>query len=207
MLASLGRDGLALRDVAPARKERFIPASNGDFHYIEIGGLGNDGSAQAELLPRREAPSRATQIVRAGDIITSTVRPIRRLSAIIEPGQDGFVCSSGFVVLQPLAIRPEALLTYLRLPPVCALMDLHTSASMYPAISESDLLRLPIPKIHLSVQQAIQESVQSARQARLRASQLLDAAKRAVEIAIETSESDALAFLDRTLAEAGEAIP
>ena len=207
MLATLGRDGLSIRDVAPARKERFIPASNGDFHYIEIGGLGNDGCAQAELLPQREAPSRATQIVRVGDIITSTVRPIRRLSAIIESSQDGFVCSSGFVVLQPLAIRPEALLTYLRLPPVCALMDLHTSASMYPAISEADLLRLPIPQIPLSVQEAIEASVQLARRARQRAKQLLDAAKRAVEIAIESSESDALAFLDQTLAEAGEANP
>jgi len=196
MLARLGRDGLMIRDVAPARKERFTPADSGSFNYIEIGGLGADGTAQAECLPQREAPSRATQFVRAGDVITSTVRPIRRLSAAIDPSQDGHVCSSGFVVLQPRAISSDVLLTYLRLPPVCVLMDLHTSASMYPAISEADLLALPIPEIPAATQRTIEKSALAARQAKQRATQLLDAAKRAVEIAIEQDEKSALAYLE-----------
>lgn len=195
MIARLGRDGLTIQDVAPARKERFNPATSGDFHYIEIGSLGNDGTAQAERLPQREAPSRATQFVRAGDVVTSTVRPIRRLSAVIDADQDGYVCSSGFVVLQPRAIRSDVLLTYLRLPPVCALMNLHTSASMYPAISEADVLALPIPIISAAVQQAVEKSALAARQAKQRATQLLDAAKRAVETAIEDSEAAAVEYL------------
>lgn len=117
------------------------------------------------------------------------------MSAVIAPVQDGYVCSSGFVVLQPRAIKPDVLLTYLRLPPVCALMDLHTSASLYPAISETDLLALPIPKIPAATQQAIEKSALAARQARQRATRLLDAAKRAVEIAIEKDEKSALAYL------------
>ena len=196
MLARLGRDDLTIQDVAPTRKERFTPADSGDFHYIEIGGLATDGTAQAERLFQREAPSRATQYVRAGDVITSTVRPIRRLSAAIDESQDGYVCSSGFVVLQPSAIYSDVLLTYLRLPPICVLMDLHTSASMYPAISESDLLALPIPKISTATQQAVEKSVLAARQAKQRASKLLDAAKRAVEIAIEQDEKSALTYLE-----------
>lgn len=196
MLTRLGRDGLKIRDVAPARKERFMPSDSGDFNYIEIGGLGADGTAQAECLQQQEAPSRATQFVRAGDVITSTVRPIRRLSAAIDKSQDGHVCSSGFVVLQPRAISSDVLLTYLRLPPVCALMDLHTSASMYPAISEADLLALPIPEIPAATQRAIEKSVLAARQAKQCATQLLDTAKRAVEIAIEQNEKSALVYLE-----------
>ena len=196
MLARLGCDGLTIQHVAPARKERFTPADSGDFHYIEIGGLGADGTAQAECLPQREAPSRATQHVRAGDVITSTVRPIRRLSAAIDGSQDGYVCSSGFVVLQPRVISSDVLLTYLRLPAVCTLMDLHTSASMYPAISEVDLLALPIPIIPAATQRAIEKSALAARQAKQRATQFLDAAKRAVEIAIEQGEKSALAYLE-----------
>lgn len=196
MLTCLGRDSLTIHDVAPARKERFTPADSGNFHYIEIGGLGTDGTAQAECLPQREAPSRATQYVRVGDVITSTVRPIRRLSAAIDASQDGYVCSSGFVVLQPRAISSDVLLTYLRLPPVCTLMDLHTSASMYPAISEADLLALPIPEIPAATQRTIEKSVQAARQAKQHATHLLDTAKRAVEIAIEHDEKSALAYLE-----------
>ena len=196
LMKRLGRDGLRLRDVAPARHERFTPEETGQFDYIEIGGVGADGTATAETLEQSEAPSRATQYVRAGDVITSTVRPIRRLSALIAKEQDGHVCSSGFVVLEPQQISSEVLLTYLRLPLVCELMDLHTSATMYPAISEADLLSLPIPAIDAKTQQAIQQSVRDAVSSREKSNRLLDAAKRAVEIAIEDSEAAALAYLD-----------
>ncbi|MBC7214548.1 MAG: hypothetical protein H5U28_04970 [Burkholderiaceae bacterium] len=195
LLARLGRDGLRLSDVAPARHERFEPSGSGDFEYIEIGSVGADGTAASESVPMAEAPSRATQYVRTGDVITSTVRPIRRLSALVAPEQDGAVCSSGFVVLQPQGISGEVLLTYLRLPLVCELMDLHTSATMYPAISESDLLALPIPAIAPSVQAQVQDAVRQSAYARQHATDLLDAAKRAVEIAIEDSEAVALRFL------------
>ena len=195
LLARLGRDGLRLSDVAFVRRERFEPTGLDNFNYIEIGSLGSDGTAASESVPMAEAPSRATQYVRTGDVITSTVRPIRRLSALVAPEQDGAVCSSGFVVLQPQKISGEVLLTYLRLPLVCELMDLHTSATMYPAISESDLLALPIPAISPSVQVQIQNAVRQSAHARQHAARLLDAAKRAVEIAIEDSEAAALAYL------------
>lgn len=131
------------------------------------------------------------------DIITSTVRPIRRLSAQIDPDQNGYVCSSGFVVLEPTGIRPELLLTFLRLPIICELMDLLASASMYPAISEAEILGLPLPSVDDATEKAVVAAVQEGRAARARAHSLLDAAKRAVEIAIEDSEVAALAYLDK----------
>jgi type I restriction enzyme, S subunit len=195
LLAILGGDGHTIGELAPARSERFTPASSGSFDYLEIGGVRMDGTVQAESVLHKEAPSRATNYVRAGDVITSTVRPIRRLSALIAPEQDGFVCSSGFVVLQPKKVAPEVLLTYLRLPVVCELMDLHTSASLYPAISEQDLLSLPMPLIDATTSDAICAAVKSSQAGRQRAAELLEAAKRAVEIAIEDSEAAALAYL------------
>ena len=75
-------------------------------------------------------------------------------------------------------------------------MDLHTSASLYPAISEQDLLALPVPRIDQNTQKTVSAAVQAAQQSRQRATQLLDAAKRAVEIAIEDSEAAGLAYLE-----------
>lgn len=195
LLQRLRRDGSTIGGVAPPRHERFVPGSEGKFQYIEIGGVGADGTARAETVMQDEAPSRATWRVRSGDVITSMVRPVRRLSALVPPAQDGCVCSSGFVVLQPVAITTEVLLTYLRLPPICELMDLHTSASLYPAISEADLLALPVPRIDATTQAAVAAAVRTAQASRLRAATLLGAAKRAVEIAIEDSERSALAWL------------
>jgi len=56
----------------------------------------------------------------------------------LEPEQAGNICSSGFAVLTPKGIPSELLFAYLRLPVICELMDLHTTASMYPAISTTD---------------------------------------------------------------------
>ena len=196
LLNHLKRDALTIGDMAPARHERFSPGATGSFNYIEIGGVRSDGTAVSESVPQDDAPSRATSIVREGDVITSTVRPIRRLSALIDPEQDGHVCSSGFVVLQPTAMPAEVLLTYLRLPPVCELMDVHTSASLYPAISELDLLAIPIQRIDTATQTQVVDSVRAAQAGRRRAAELLDAAKRSVEIAIEDSEAAALHYLN-----------
>lgn len=198
LLSKLSADGLTIHEVAPARHESFDAAKHlaDTFDYIEISGLRSDGTATSESTPTDEAPSRASQLVRQGDIITSTVRPIRRLSAIIAPEQDGHVCSSGFVVLDPTAIAPEVMLTYLRLPIICELMDLHTSASLYPAISERDLLKLPIPRIADKTAQPIITQVRQAHAARQQAQALLAKAKRAVEVAIEEGEKAALILLD-----------
>jgi type I restriction enzyme S subunit len=196
LLAKLGVGGLSIRDVAPPRHEDFRGAGGpGEFDYIEIGALRGDGTVDAERLPCAEAPSRAAWHVRAGDVVTSTVRPNRRLSALIVPEQDGYIASSGFVVLQPDAVSAEVLLTYLRLPPVCEVMDLHASASLYPAISETDLLKLPFPKLNAKVCDEVTSAMRAAHAARREAQTLLVNAQHAVELAIEQGEPDAKRFL------------
>jgi len=195
LLRHLSIDGLSIGDVAPVRRERFVPKAIGSFSYIEISAIEADGTAFGDEIAQSEAPSRAAWHVQAGDVITSMVRPIRRLSALIAQDQAGSVCSSGFVVLNPTAIAGEVLLTYLRLSPVCELLDLHTSASLYPAISEQDLLTIPVPYVDDSMEATVVDCVRTAQASRRRAAELLDAAKRAVEIAIEESEASAVEYL------------
>lgn len=198
LLQLLARDNTCIGDVAPARHEEFVAGSSGEFDYIEISDIQSDGTTVSNRLLQSGAPSRATWYVRPGDVLASTVRPIRRLSAIVTPEQDSFVCSSGFVVLAPQTVSPELLLTYLRLPQVCELMDLHTSASMYPTISEGDLLNLPFRRVPSDVEKDIVMAVRQSHSTRCEARNLLDRAKRAVEIAIEQSEAEALRYLSES---------
>jgi hypothetical protein len=195
LLDVLGRDGRTLSDIAKPRRDRFSAKKCDAFHYIEIGDVEGGGGLGATLLDSADAPSRATWHVRKGDVLTSTVRPIRRLSAIVAPEQDRYVASSGFAVLQPTGVTSEVLMTFLRLPAICELMDLYASASMYPAISEGDILGLPVPEFPNEVADAVTAAVQSAFAARARSRALLTSAKRAVEIAIEEGEAAALAHL------------
>ena len=195
LLERLSQDGQTLADVAPARHERFIPERGVNFQYIEIGGIKGDGTAEAEAVAGEDAPSRATWYVHENDVVTSTVRPIRRLTAIISPEQGGNVCSSGFVVLEPQNISPVVLMTYLRLPYVCQILDLRTSASLYPALSERDLMTLPIPIFSSEIEAKVVENVRQSHAMRESSQRLLETAKRAVEMAIEESEAAALAYL------------
>lgn len=181
--------GETIGDVAPLTKRRFKPIPGNLFNYIEISDIGTAGTAESSVVPGEDAPSRATWIVRPGDIITSTVRPIRRLSAIILPEQDGFICSSGFAVLRPRDIEPELLLAYLRLPLVAELLNLYTTASMYPAISTADLLRIPFRRPDSKARAKIVAKVRESFAARSESIRLLAEAQRMVESAIVNAPS------------------
>lgn len=182
-LAIMSQSGMQLRDYAPPVKQRFVPQPGELFEYIEIGNLTRDGRAESETVMGEDAPSRAQWIVHPNYIITSTVRPIRRLSALIEDDQDNHVCSSGFAVLKPKEelVSPELLLLYLRLPIVCEILDLSTTASMYPAISLVDLLSLPVTLPDHDVQRRIVSRVRESRQALKQANALWEDAKRRVQ--------------------------
>jgi restriction endonuclease S subunit len=186
LIRALSRDGKTIGDVAKLSKRRFKPQNGVEFQYIEIGDVNANGTADSTPVLGEEAPSRAAWTVTAGDIITTTVRPIRRLSAIISADQSGNVCSSGFAVLTPRNqdTPSELLLTFLRLPLVCELLDLYTTASMYPAISTTNLLTIPISLPDVETRQRIVAKVREALKARTEAWRLLDDAKDAVERAI-----------------------
>lgn len=88
---------------------------------------------------------------------------------------------------------------YLRSPIVCEILDLHTTASMYPAISAENLLKIPITLPKESTRQKITEKVMESRKAREQSKQLLEIAKTGVERAIETDEATATAWIVRQL--------
>lgn len=187
LIAALSRGGQTIADLAKLSKRRFKPKLGAEFQYIEIGDVFGSGTADSNPVADEEAPSRATWVVKPGDIITTTVRPIRRLSAIITNDQNGSVCSSGFAVLTPRnskEMAPELLLAYLRLPLVCELLDLYTTASMYPAISTDDLMKIPISLPDDTTRQTIVSKVRESLNSRREARRLLDQAKAMVEKAI-----------------------
>jgi hypothetical protein len=152
-----------------------------DFQYIEIGRITPDGSATAETVKGEQAPSRATWIVHSEDVITTLVRPIRRLTALIGQEQDGYVCSSGFAVLQATSVSVEVLLVYLRLRPIVELLNLYTTASMYPAISAADLMKIPVKRPSATAAQRVREHIIKSRELRQRSVDCLKDAKLRVQ--------------------------
>ncbi len=124
LLDLLAVDGRTIADVANPRREKFRPNACAAFDYIEISDIDGAGAATSTRLASEDAPSRAHMACAGGGHYHVHRAPDPPPVAQITPEQEGFVCSSGFVVVTPRDIAPEVLLTYLRLPVICELLDL-----------------------------------------------------------------------------------
>jgi type I restriction enzyme S subunit len=123
------------------------------FRYIDIESVDNVALriTEPKTVTVEEAPSRARKLVRAGDVLFSTVRPYLRNIASVPTGLDGEIASTGFAVLRADAAR--ALPGYL-LAAVCDQRFVDkanalTTGASYPAITENQLfdLRIPLPPL------------------------------------------------------------
>ena len=137
--------------------------------------------------------------IATGDLVVSRLRSYLREIAVVLPS-DGVpsVASTEFIVLRPKAERPlsvEALLVYLRLRLPQIVFKWSQDGSNHPRFDERELLNLPVPRALIAGQATYEAAVREMVTQRQRATRLLDAAKRAVEIAIEDSEAAALAYL------------
>lgn len=73
---------------------------NETFRYVEIGNVEPlRGIIKAEVLNVNKAPSRATQIIKEGDLIIGTTRPYLKKFAMVPYKYNDCVCSSGFQVI------------------------------------------------------------------------------------------------------------
>lgn len=160
--------------------------------------------ALVPLLDAEKEPSFAADIgsmkkvLRDGDVAVSRLRAYLKEIAVVRT-DDAIpsVGSSEFIVLRPngTEISPETLMVFMRSAPVQTILKWCQDGSQHPRFSEGDLLSIPVPDAVADVSVTVTQIVQQGFAARDRARRLLDAAKRAVEIAIEDSEAAALAHL------------
>lgn len=108
--------------------------------YIDIGSVSQDTKAIGGLTPimGSEAPSRARQLVQAGDILVSTVRPNLNAVARVPEELDGATASTGFSVLRPEPdyVYPAYLFHWVRTGEFVAEMMRQATGQSYPAVSD-----------------------------------------------------------------------
>lgn len=144
-------------------KRQFLPKGGKSFDYIEINRVSTVlGTYDAIHLDDAEAPSRAQYVVKPGDVILSEVRPNRSAVSLIPKGIGRTVCSSGFGVLKAERISPEYLFAYLKTSIITSLLDRETTATMYPAVADKDVLALPFPQPSKNIEKEVTSAVQKA---------------------------------------------
>ena len=141
-------------------------APDDSFVYIDLSAVDQAAKAitGARDMPCKEAPSRARQLVAAGDVLVSTVRPNLNAVAQVPSEFDGATASTGFCVLRP---RPGALdgaylLHWVRSPRFVSEMVRRATGASYPAVSDRIILESSLPLPPLPEQRRIAEMLDRA---------------------------------------------
>ncbi len=141
------------------------------------------------------------KLLKAGDLVVSRLRSYLREIAIVEPSTDfPMVASTEYIVLRPIShtvLPVEALLVYLKSPLPQIVLKWSQDGSNHPRFDEKEILRMPVPRALIANPTPYVNAMQKLKASKQRAGELLAAATRAVEIAIEDSEGAALAYIDQ----------
>lgn len=137
-----------------------------EFEYIDIASIDRDSKAISSTSRFRAAgaPSRARQIVRANDVLISTVRPNLNAVAVVPPSLDGAIASTGFCVLRcnPKRLNYRYLFHWVRTPQFVAHMVKLATGASYPAVSDRIVKDSEIPPQSPSEQKRIADILDKA---------------------------------------------
>ncbi|MDE8651484.1 restriction endonuclease subunit S [Novosphingobium album (ex Liu et al. 2023)] len=127
-----------------------------EIDYIEISDVDEVvGIKGTTTLAFGNAPSRARRIVRAGDILVSTVRTYLRAIAPLPQDLDGAIASTGFCVIRGQCADSGFLGYAIRSEAFVAEVISRSVGVSYPAINASDLVAIHISIPSLAEQAAI----------------------------------------------------
>ena len=139
---------------------------DGEFTYVDVGAVDQDSKtiASSRRLACRDAPSRARQIIRSGDVLVSTVRPNLNAVGRVPVELDGATASTGFCVLRPRSEVADGayLFHWVRSPRFVGEMVRRATGASYPAVSNRIVCESKIPLPPLPEQRRIVEFLDKA---------------------------------------------
>ncbi|MBI4802606.1 MAG: restriction endonuclease subunit S [Elusimicrobia bacterium] len=119
--------------------------------YIDISSIERTGNISAvKDIEFKDAPSRAKRIVKAGDIIVSSVRPYLRAFARIIDLSKNLIASTGFTVLRPRSnVDGGYIYQHILSSSFVKYLEGRMVGSNYPAVNASDVAeyQMPVPTI------------------------------------------------------------
>ena len=177
----------SLGKVCTLNEKNFNPIETHEYKYIELSNIGKSREiTSCTTSIGAELPSRARRLVRANDVIVSSIEGSLQSVALVTDEYDKAICSTGFYVVKSETINPETLLVLFKSEPMQNLLKQGCSGTILTAIGRNELQNIVMPKIRNEVQTEIAAYVQKSISLRNEAKQLLESAKLKVEDAIST---------------------
>lgn len=130
-----------------------------EFRYIDLGTVDRVKHSinDTETITKENAPSRAQQVVREGDVLFGTTRPMLKRYCIVPADYDGQVASTGFCVLRANTDRvlTNFLFHLLGTATFYKYVEANERGASYPAIPDNVVKKFRIPVPPLEVQREI----------------------------------------------------
>lgn len=163
LIAELCPDGIeykALGDtLVHTENIRWAEHRDEEYQYIDLTSVSRVGHRieSTETIDAQSAPSRAQQIVSAGDILFGATRPTLMRYCEVPQEYDGQIASTGYAVfrLNASIVIPRFVMHCLGTNEFMAHLETYQKGSAYPAISMRDLKKYRIPVPPLEVQREI----------------------------------------------------
>jgi type I restriction enzyme S subunit len=172
--------------------ERFARGKLDEIDYLDISSVdARSGVALPNRMEAAEAPSRASYVVRPGDVLVSTVRPDRNVVALVtKTGDVPVVASNGFCLLRADGVPPELVFAFCKTDAFRRLLARRATASMYPAATDRDVLDMPFVEPNSASMASIVAKVQQGLAMMEAARTSIAAAVAEMEMAVSAASSE-----------------
>ena len=180
-----------LGELAYRKKMKTYADAEENYKYIEISDINTDiGEVNYTERLGKQLPPNARIPIDGGELIISKVRPTRGAIGIVaEELSKNIFCSSAFSVFTVSSPLKEYLYLIARSIIGKLQMERPTTGTSYPTINDRDVENINVPTLPDETQQKLASFVRQSYEARSKAKQLLEEAKRIVENAIETESN------------------
>ena len=183
--------------VCELKDKNYNPEENKEYKYIELANIGTSGDITGCSISKGiDLPSRARRLVKTNDVVISSIEGSLESCALVTEEYNNALCSTGFYVINSKQINSETLLVLFKSEPMQNILKQNCSGTILTAINKTEFQNIPIPLIKKDVQKEIKDKISESFRLKKESEQLLETAKRAVEIAIEQDENAALQFIE-----------
>lgn len=190
LLKAIRKNSKTISEIAIRSKKRIEINPEKEYKYIEISDVNvSNGEVFNNPIKGKELPANAKIKICGGELLVSKVRPTRGAIAIIpEDFKKDYIASGAFSVFDAESPMREYLQIILRSFIGKLQMERPTTGTSYPTITDEDVEKLMIPILPTAIQQKIADLVKGSHEARKKAKELLEEAKKRVEDLIENKK-------------------
>lgn len=187
----------SLESICTIKDKNFIPDDEQLYKYIELSDIGNTGDISGFTFEKGNIlPTRARRLINSNDVIISSIEGSLNSCALVTEEYNNSLCSTGFYIINSTEINSETLLILFKSAMMQNVLKQNCSGTILTAINKDEFYKIPIPIVDKMIQNKIKEKIVYSFVLKKQSEQLLEAAKRAVEIAIEEDEQAAMKYIE-----------